>query len=238
MSIKSKEQNLLEQHILSTIETTKSYNKFHWFLSVFSKVRGLFKNETDFMEYKTREKSVRRYAEDDRQFPLDNTVIHSVTDNNENFEEATIHTGSYADEFTRSMHALAITIGNDIYFRNGVYKPETEEGRVVLAHELTHVSQNEDKEELRNQSKEELENAASLNEQKEIYDSDPIITKKIDGKEYSYKKSIWNKIRTKALKEIETEIESKEKILTEEEYMNLLIRYNEWLDKEALSWLK
>ncbi|MEE0999379.1 MAG: DUF4157 domain-containing protein [Treponemataceae bacterium] len=31
------------------------------------------------------------------------------------------------------------TLGKDIYFRNKAYKPETEEGRKILAHELTHI---------------------------------------------------------------------------------------------------
>lgn len=31
-----------------------------------------------------------------------------------------------ADEYTRSFHVLALTIGSDIFFRNGAYKPETE----------------------------------------------------------------------------------------------------------------
>ncbi len=48
-------------------------------------------------------------------------------------------------------------LGTDIFFRNGAYRPETEEGRKILAHELTHVAQNKRLEEYRGASREELE---------------------------------------------------------------------------------
>ena len=38
-------------------------------------------------------------------------------------------TGPYADELARSLHTLALVLGTDIFFRNGAYRPETEEGR-------------------------------------------------------------------------------------------------------------
>ena len=55
--------------------------------------------------------------------------------------EVTMVYGPAADEYTRSHHALALVLGTDIFFRNGAYRPETEEGRKILAHELTHVAQ-------------------------------------------------------------------------------------------------
>ena len=61
-----------------------------------------------------------------------------------NVETVQIHYGPYADELTRSLHTLALTVGADIYFRSKAYKPETEEGRKVLAHELTHVQQSKE----------------------------------------------------------------------------------------------
>jgi len=38
---------------------------------------------------------------------------------------------------------LAFTVGDNIYFRSGMYQPDSPEGRRVLAHELTHVAQQE-----------------------------------------------------------------------------------------------
>jgi len=53
-----------------------------------------------------------------------------------------IHTGKYAEELTRSAKAFALTIGSDIYFAQGYYMPDTEDGMKLLAHELQHVVQN------------------------------------------------------------------------------------------------
>ena len=39
------------------------------------------------------------------------------------------------------MQAQAFTHGSDIYFNDGKYNPDTESGKLLLAHELTHVIQ-------------------------------------------------------------------------------------------------
>lgn len=52
-----------------------------------------------------------------------------------------IHSDAEADRRARAEHATAFTRGADIYFREGLYQPNTEAGRVVLAHELVHVVQ-------------------------------------------------------------------------------------------------
>jgi hypothetical protein len=52
-----------------------------------------------------------------------------------------IHTGGRADELARSINAEAFTTGRDIVFRRGTYRPESREGKELLAHELTHVVQ-------------------------------------------------------------------------------------------------
>ena len=51
-----------------------------------------------------------------------------------------IHTGPAADERARDLGAWAFTEGRDIYFREGRFRPDTLAGRVLLAHELTHVA--------------------------------------------------------------------------------------------------
>lgn len=53
-----------------------------------------------------------------------------------------LHTGSEAASLARSMNAAAFTSGNDIYFDKGQYRPETEHGAHVLAHEVAHTVQN------------------------------------------------------------------------------------------------
>jgi outer membrane protein OmpA-like peptidoglycan-associated protein len=52
-----------------------------------------------------------------------------------------IHTDEEASVAARSVNALAYTMGNDVVFGNGQYRPGTEDGRKLLAHELTHVIQ-------------------------------------------------------------------------------------------------
>jgi hypothetical protein len=52
-----------------------------------------------------------------------------------------IHTQQEADAHSRALHARAFTLGSDIYFRAGEYRPGQAEGRRLLAHELTHTIQ-------------------------------------------------------------------------------------------------
>lgn len=59
----------------------------------------------------------------------------------ENFSDVRVHTGGRADEVARSMNAKAFTVGKDVAFRSGAYRPETKGGKQLLAHELTHVIQ-------------------------------------------------------------------------------------------------
>lgn len=57
------------------------------------------------------------------------------------FGDVRLHTDSKADEAARAVGAQAFTLGRDIVFRDGAYRPETAGGRQLLAHELTHVVQ-------------------------------------------------------------------------------------------------
>jgi len=52
-----------------------------------------------------------------------------------------IHTDSIAAKSADSINALAYTTGNDIVFNSGQYSPETDSGKKLMAHELTHVLQ-------------------------------------------------------------------------------------------------
>jgi hypothetical protein len=52
-----------------------------------------------------------------------------------------VHTGSQADALNRSLSARAFTTGQDIFFKQGEYSPGSSGGRELLAHELTHVVQ-------------------------------------------------------------------------------------------------
>ena len=58
-----------------------------------------------------------------------------------NFSNVRLHTDETADSLSRTINARAFTIGNDIFFKKGVFAPETSAGRETLIHELTHVVQ-------------------------------------------------------------------------------------------------
>jgi hypothetical protein len=57
------------------------------------------------------------------------------------FSGVRIHTSSESDSLNRSLNAKAFTTGQDIFFRKGEYNPGGSSGKELLAHELTHVVQ-------------------------------------------------------------------------------------------------
>jgi hypothetical protein len=57
------------------------------------------------------------------------------------FADVRVHAGSEAAESARALAADAFTIGSQIGFAPGRYSPQTESGKRLLAHELTHVIQ-------------------------------------------------------------------------------------------------
>ena len=57
------------------------------------------------------------------------------------FSQVRVHTDSQAAETTNSIQAKAFTFGRNIAFGPGQYVPESHEGQRLLAHELTHVVQ-------------------------------------------------------------------------------------------------
>lgn len=57
------------------------------------------------------------------------------------FSSVRIHTDNKAAESAKSINAYAYTFGNNIVFGDNQYVPETETGKKLLAHELTHVVQ-------------------------------------------------------------------------------------------------
>ena len=60
------------------------------------------------------------------------------------FGSVRVHTDERAAQSARSVGASAYTVGRDVVFGSGQYAPETQRGRRLLAHELTHVVQQGD----------------------------------------------------------------------------------------------
>lgn len=74
--------------------------------------------------------------------PMPGSTLEFMQDRfDADFSGVRIHTGSYAESLSTTIHAQAFTHGNDIYFNSGKYSPETGEGKTLLAHELTHTIQ-------------------------------------------------------------------------------------------------
>jgi Domain of unknown function (DUF4157) len=57
------------------------------------------------------------------------------------FQGVNIHTDANAAQLARQVQATAFTHGNNIYFSPGTFDPASARGQHLLAHELTHVVQ-------------------------------------------------------------------------------------------------
>jgi hypothetical protein len=57
------------------------------------------------------------------------------------FSRVRIHTDARAARSAKAVNAHAYTVGNDIVFGSGTYAPQSQAGRSLLAHELTHTLQ-------------------------------------------------------------------------------------------------
>jgi hypothetical protein len=60
------------------------------------------------------------------------------------FSDVRVHTGSESTELNHQLGAVAFTAGSDIFMRDGAYQPGSDDGRQLIAHELTHVVQQRD----------------------------------------------------------------------------------------------
>lgn len=58
------------------------------------------------------------------------------------FSGVRVHDGPEASTAARRMHARAFTLGDDVVFGSGQYRPGTLHGDGLIAHELAHVAQN------------------------------------------------------------------------------------------------
>ena len=57
------------------------------------------------------------------------------------FSSVKVHTDSQSDQLNKSIQAKAFTTGQDVFFRQGAYEPSSQSGQELIAHELTHVMQ-------------------------------------------------------------------------------------------------
>ena len=59
------------------------------------------------------------------------------------FSNVRVHTGSDAASSAQSIGARAYTVGSDVVFGPGQFRPDAEDGRGLIAHELAHVVHND-----------------------------------------------------------------------------------------------
>jgi hypothetical protein len=57
------------------------------------------------------------------------------------FGDVRVHTDQAAHDSARSLNAQAYTVGSDVVFQRDRFDPASPDGRLMLAHELTHVVQ-------------------------------------------------------------------------------------------------
>jgi peptidoglycan hydrolase-like protein with peptidoglycan-binding domain len=106
-------------------------------------------------EKKTQRKEINR-SETNADHTLESYIAnlngsgHSLSDEVRNFYEprfgydfsnVKVHTDSVAAKSAQSINALAYTSGDNIVFNAGQYSPNTDSGKKLLGHELTHVVQ-------------------------------------------------------------------------------------------------
>jgi hypothetical protein len=74
--------------------------------------------------------------------PLDRGVSSALSPAmGTSLEGVRVHTGDGAAALARAVTARAFTVGNDIYFARGEYRPGTSDGNQLIAHEVAHTIQ-------------------------------------------------------------------------------------------------
>ncbi|WDE14525.1 DUF4157 domain-containing protein [Thalassomonas haliotis] len=73
---------------------------------------------------------------------MDTNTKHFMEANfHKDFSNVRIHNDNEANQLSQQLHAQAFTLKQDIYFNAGKYNPDSRSGKHLLAHELTHVVQ-------------------------------------------------------------------------------------------------
>ena len=96
--------------------------------------------------------------------PLDKVVRSQMESSfGTDFSGVRVHTNPKADALNQSLNARAFTTGQDIFFGQGNYNPGSSGGRELIAHELTHVVQ---------QNKDEIQPKLTLGQPGDRYEQE------------------------------------------------------------------
>jgi len=195
------------------------------------------KTDNQLISYQKSSKKLNRNINinNDRVFPLDTVELQQFRTKHEtDIETATLHIGPYANEMARALNLLAFTIGSDIYFRDRGYNPNSEEGKKILNHELTHVTQFEEKRVTKNADHEELEKEAEVAETKADYDPDPCEPYHAGNKVFYLRKSQIKKVKEMVKQYVEEWILREKSTRSEEDYLKLLCAYSDYLKESRI----
>jgi hypothetical protein len=169
-------------------------------------------------------------ARGDRSFPLESVSIQSFRLRHAlDVGEVTLHTGPFADELARSFGALAVTFAADIYFRKGAWNPASEEGRKLLAHELTHAAQYTEKRITPVVEREELEAEARRVEKAAVGEEELFVSLEVGGELLRIPGSCVPAEARRIAANFRTWLVEQKDLLDEEEYLGLLCSLENWL---------
>jgi hypothetical protein len=200
---------------------------------------GFFKKNDNLAEYQNEETVFNRLSPNDRIFPLETVELQSFNEKHDtHIEYASIHVGDFADELTRSLNVVALTIASDIFFRSNNYNTTSVEGRKTLAHELTHVSQYEENDIFELTDKEKLEREAESAEAEEAFEIDPIITTKFNGKPLRIRKSEKKEMIRNTVDTLLRYVERQKYVLEEEKYLKFLCTLKEYCEDRFFTVVK
>jgi Domain of unknown function (DUF4157) len=91
-----------------------------------------------------------------------------------NFSGVRVHTDGESDRLNQLVQAQAFTTGQDVFFRQGAYQPESRVGQELIAHELTHVVQ-QNKDTIRRSPTHPFDNKTRTSEIAAFYMQGPVI---------------------------------------------------------------
>jgi Domain of unknown function (DUF4157) len=91
-----------------------------------------------------------------------------------NFSGVRVHTDGESDRLNQLVQARAFTTGQDVFFRQGSYQPESRGGQELIAHELTHVVQ-QNKDTIRRSPTHPFDNKTRTSEIAAFYMQGPVI---------------------------------------------------------------
>jgi hypothetical protein len=164
-----------DEYIQESIQIYKHFLNYQTELASKDNINRLTR-QSEYSEKRTESSQFSKNIYSDNDLPAaDDSVIRLDASLKTQFERAfgtdlsdvRIHRGQYSNELVHSNGADAVTIGTDIYFANGRYAPDTEEGIRLLTHELQHVIQFKRGDRMKyHEDISELENEAGKTEEK------------------------------------------------------------------------